>query len=78
MADSVEMGRDLAQVEANLVIVPLVALAIGHSHEHHGPDPLICDSLQTSKSEPTSVFRGPPLRELVFSRNLYPKHPPLF
>ncbi|KAK7838075.1 hypothetical protein CFP56_020275 [Quercus suber] len=41
MADSVEMGRDLAQVEANLVIVPLIALAVGHSHEHHGPDPLI-------------------------------------
>ena len=78
MANSVEMGRDLAQVEADLVIVPLVALAIGHSHEHHGPDPLICDSLQTSKSEPTPVFHGPPQKELVFSRNLYPKHLPLF
>ncbi|XP_075655029.1 serine/threonine-protein phosphatase 7 long form homolog [Castanea sativa] len=41
MADSVEMGRDLAQVKANLVIVPLVALAVGHSYGHHGADPLI-------------------------------------
>ena len=78
MVDSVEMGRDLAQVEANLVIVPLVALVVGHSHEHHGLDPLICDSLQTSKSEPTLVFCGPPQKELVFSCNLYPKHLPLF
>ena len=78
MANSVEMGRDLAQVEANLVIVPLVALAVRHSHEHHEPNPLIYDSLQTSKSKPTLVFHRTPQKELVFSRNLYPKHLPLF
>nr|POE85781.1 hypothetical protein CFP56_07119 [Quercus suber] len=75
-----EIGPEMAdRVEANLVvIVPIVVLTVGHTHEPHEPGPLVCGPLQTPKTESSPVFHGPPPNEVAFERRLNPKHPPIF